>query len=47
MKPLGWVFLISSLTFVWGLVGWCFYRVFSRPPDTAGQETESSDRSGG
>ncbi|HEX5758644.1 MAG TPA: hypothetical protein VF121_05580 [Thermoanaerobaculia bacterium] len=31
MTPLGWVFLIVSLTFVWGLTGWCFYRVLTAP----------------
>ena len=29
MEPLGWVFLIVSLSFVWGLTGWCFYRVLT------------------
>jgi hypothetical protein len=28
MTALGWLFLILSLSFVWGLTGWCFYRVF-------------------
>ncbi len=31
MTPLGWVFLIVSLAFVWGLVGWCFYKVLAAP----------------
>jgi hypothetical protein len=31
MTPLGWVFLIVSLAFVWGLVGWCFYKVLTVP----------------
>jgi len=37
MKPLGWVFLISSLTFVWGLTLWCFSKVLSskeKPPES-------------
>jgi len=42
MTPLGWIFLIASLTFVWGLTGWCFYKVLTvpdeieKPPDTLG-----------
>ena len=42
MTPLGWIFLISSLAFVWGLTGWCFYKVLTvpgeieKPPDTLG-----------
>lgn len=33
MTPLGWTFLIVSLAFVWGLTGWCFYRVIVAPGD--------------
>lgn len=29
MTALGWVFLFSSLLFVWGLTGWCFYKVLT------------------
>ena len=42
MTPLGWTFLILSLTFVWGLTGWCFYKVLTaeaeieKPPDLLG-----------
>jgi hypothetical protein len=42
MTPLGWIFLIASLVFVWGLTGWCFYKVLtvreeiSEPPDSLG-----------
>lgn len=25
----GWVFLVTSLAFVWGLTGWCFYKVLT------------------
>lgn len=37
----GWIFLISSTIFVWGLTGWCFYRVLqgakiTEPPDSLG-----------
>lgn len=27
----GWLFLSLSLSFVWGLTGWCFYRVAVAP----------------
>ena len=33
MEPLGWIFLIVSLAFVWGLTGWCFYKVLNLPPE--------------
>ena len=36
MTLAGWIFLITSLTFVWGLTLWCFYRVLrvrDEPPD--------------
>ena len=42
MTPLGWIFLTVSLTFVWGLTGWCFYKVLTvpkevqKPPDLLG-----------
>jgi hypothetical protein len=29
----GWVAMIASLAFVWGLTGWCFYRVLTAPPE--------------
>lgn len=29
MTGLGWLFLILSLTFVWVLTAWCFWRVIS------------------
>jgi hypothetical protein len=32
MTALGWIFLLSSTAFVWGLCGWCFYRVLTLPP---------------
>lgn len=31
MTPLGWIFMICSLTFVWGLVAWCFHKVLTAP----------------
>ena len=42
MTTLGWLFLAVSLSFVWGLTGWCFYRVMKaptaieKPPDSLG-----------
>lgn len=33
MTPLGWTFLIASTVFVWGLTGWCFYRVMTAAED--------------
>lgn len=33
MTILGWIALIASLTFVWGLVGWCYYKVFTTGHD--------------
>lgn len=33
MTALGWIFLVSSLVFVWGLTAWCFYRVLTTKPD--------------
>jgi hypothetical protein len=42
MNPLGWVFLLASTAFVWGLTGWCFYKVLTapgeieKPPDSLG-----------
>ena len=27
----GWIFMLSSLAFVWGLTLWCFQRVLSAP----------------
>ena len=43
MTPLGWIFLIVSTLFVWGLTGWCFYKVLTyvEPP------AEPSDQRGG
>ncbi len=38
----GWAFMILSLLFVWGLTGWCFYKVMTvpeiieKPPDSLG-----------
>jgi len=29
----GWALLIVSLTFVWGLAGWCYWKILSGPDD--------------
>jgi len=29
MTILGWIFMVTSVGFVWGLCGWCFYKVLS------------------
>ena len=31
MTPLGWIFLLASTAFVWGLTGWCYYKVMTIP----------------
>jgi len=28
MRPAGWIFMLTSLAFVWGLAIWCYIRVF-------------------
>ncbi len=33
MTTLGLVFMILSLTFVWGLAIWCFKKVLTAPAD--------------
>lgn len=37
MTPFGWLFLVCSLTFVWGLCGWCYYEML-REPDAPVEE---------
>lgn len=29
----GWLTMILSLVFVWGLTLWCYYRVLTAPPE--------------
>jgi hypothetical protein len=31
MKPEGWIFMIVSLAFVWGLTGWCYWKILTTP----------------
>lgn len=37
MTPLGWTFMLLSLTFVWALVGWCYYKILSQPAEKVAQ----------
>lgn len=36
MTTLGWIFMTLSLAFVWGLTGWCFYKVLTAPREPSG-----------
>ena len=27
----GWVLLVGSLSFVWGLAGWCYWKILRGP----------------
>ena len=27
----GWILLIVSLSFVWGLAGWCYWKILTTP----------------
>ena len=27
----GWILLIGSLGFVWGLAGWCYWKILTTP----------------
>jgi hypothetical protein len=40
----GWVFMLSSLAFVWGLTGWCLHRVLHAPSRPAGGEAIEPSR---
>lgn len=31
LNVFGWIFMLGSLTFVWGLMIWCFHRVLNAP----------------
>lgn len=41
----GIVFMLASLTFVWGLTVWCFYKVLTAP--TEDQVVKPPDSLGG
>ena len=37
----GWIFLVLSLSFVWGLTIYCYYRILSGPdPNLEAEELE-------
>jgi hypothetical protein len=43
ITPLGWLFLVGSVSFVTGLTGWCYWKVLTtpdehtvKPPDSLG-----------
>jgi hypothetical protein len=36
----GWLFMVVSVAFVWGLTFWCFRRVLSAPAEPAKQVKE-------
>jgi hypothetical protein len=44
MTLLGWIFMLGSAAFVWGLTGWCFYKVLTAPvePTEAQKEFHSA-----
>ena len=44
MTPLGWVFLIVSLTFVWGLMVWSYAKVLSLPPEAREEVARAADQ---
>ena len=27
----GWILLVVSLSFVWGLTGWCYWKILTAP----------------
>lgn len=33
MTTAGWIIMLVSLAFVWGLTAWSFHRVLSAPPE--------------
>jgi hypothetical protein len=36
----GWILMSISLVFVWSLVGWCYYKILSRPPKEIPESTK-------
>jgi hypothetical protein len=40
MTPLGWVFMLGSAAFVWGLTIWCFWRVLSFPDEPPAEQVK-------
>jgi hypothetical protein len=33
MTTVGWIFMLVSLSFVWGLIAWCYSRILRLPPE--------------
>ena len=33
LTPVGWILMLTSLTFVVGLTGWCYYKVLNAPKE--------------
>jgi hypothetical protein len=40
MTRLGWIFMFVSLSFVWGLVTWCYLRILRLPPEKVAKPTK-------
>jgi len=33
LNTTGWIIMLAALACVWGLVGWCYFRILSAPAD--------------
>ncbi len=31
----GWILMVGSLSFVWGMAGWCYWKILSGPDTSA------------
>jgi hypothetical protein len=40
MTVLGWIFMLGSVAFVWGLTGWCFHKVLTSPVEPTEPQKE-------
>ncbi len=40
MTVTGWIFMLVSLGFVWGLVIWCYARILRLPPKEVPKPTK-------
>ncbi len=38
MEPAGWIVMCTSITVVFSLVSWCYYRVLTLPPIKPGEK---------
>lgn len=43
MNTLGWIFMLTSLAFVWGATIWAYRRLLSAPPHRADAEHTRAD----